>query len=164
MEILVLNNDYSPMNITSLQKGFNLVFKGKAEVVEHITDEPIVTDNRSYKRPTVIRLLRYIVVPFKKIQLSRQNIFRRDGHKCVYCGSVKDLTIDHVFPRSKGGKNTWKNMVSACFPCNVGKGDTLLEDTDLVLSHQPFVPSYLHFVRKMKTVHDQWNTYVGIVK
>jgi 5-methylcytosine-specific restriction endonuclease McrA len=168
MKVLVLNMDYSPINITTLQKGFKLVFKGKAEVVTHESEKPIITDKKMYIRPTVIRLLRYIVLPFKKVHLSRQNVFKRDDNKCVYCGSGVDLTIDHVVPRSKGGDNTWENLVTCCGSCNVKKCskdvDEFLEEYGLKMRHKPFRPTYLYFVEKINKVNDDWKQFVGIAK
>jgi 5-methylcytosine-specific restriction endonuclease McrA len=162
MKVLVLNMDYSPINITTLTKGFKLVFKGKAEVVTHDEENPIVTDRKDYRRPSVIRLLRYIYLPYKKVNLSRQNIYRRDDHKCIYCGDSENLTLDHVLPKSKGGKNTWTNLVTCCGNCNVRKGDTLLKDTDMVMRHKPFKPTYLYFVEKIQKVRPDWKIFVGI--
>lgn len=163
MKVLVLNMDYSPINITTLQRGFNLVFKGKAEVVSHINKNPIVTERKAYRRPTVIRLLRYIYLPFKKVNLSRQNIFRRDDHKCVYCGEHKNLTLDHVIPKSKGGKNTWINLVACCGNCNVKKGDKSLKESGMIMRHKPFKPTYLYFIEKIQKVNTDWKPFVGIV-
>ena len=168
MKVLVLNMDYSPINITTLQKGFNLVFKGKAEIVTHEERSPIKTERKSFKRPTVIRLLRYIVLPFRKVNLNRQNIFRRDDYKCIYCGSKERLTLDHVIPKSKGGPNTWKNLVTCCGDCNVKKGDKKVEDFlfeyNLKMHHQPFKPTYLYFVEKINKVNSDWKQFVGIIK
>ena len=167
MKVLVLNMDYSPINITTLQRGFKLVFSGKAEIVTHEECCPIVTHKRVFRRPTVIRLLRYITIPFRKVNLNRQNIFKRDDHKCVYCGSRENLTIDHVIPRSKGGRNTWENMVTCCGSCNVKKGDIdvdlFLSKSGLTMSHQPFRPTYLYFVEKINKVNNDWKQFVGIV-
>lgn len=167
MRILVLNSAYQPINVTSLARGFKLVFKGKAEIVEHIPENPIITSQREYKRPTVIRLLRFVQVPMRKVTLSRQNVFRRDDFKCVYCSSKDDLTLDHVFPRSKGGKNSWANLATSCGTCNMRKGDMDLEDFlvkyDYTMSHEPFRPHYLYFIEKLQTFHDSWKVYVGIV-
>jgi 5-methylcytosine-specific restriction endonuclease McrA len=160
MNVLVLNMDYSPINVTTLQRGFNLVFSGKAEILEH-NDLPINTSTKTFKRPTVIRLLKYVVVPFKRVQLTRQNIFRRDDYICLYCGTKHNsLTIDHVYPKSRGGKNTWKNLVTACFDCNIRKGNRTPEEAGMVLLHEPFVPSYLYFVKKMNGIYHQWQNYV----
>jgi len=122
MHVLVLNMDYSPINVTSLKKGFKLVFKGKAEIVNESEGEPIITDKKNYNRPTVIRLLRYVVTPFRKVNLNRQNVFRRDDYKCVYCRSEENLTIDHLIPKYRGGNNNWDNLVTCCGDCNVKKG------------------------------------------
>ena len=166
MKVLVLNMDYSPINITTIQRGFKLVFKGKAEIVTHEEENPIKTERKSYRRPTVIRLLRYITLPFRKINLNRQNIYRRDGHKCIYCGSKNNLTLDHVVPKCKNGANTWKNLVTCCGSCNVKKGDKLVDDFlleyDLKMSHQPFRPTYLYFIEKINNLNSDWRQFVGL--
>ena len=167
MEVLVLNMDYTPINITTLQRGFKLVFKGKAEILSSNDDKPILTEKKSYNRPKVIRLLKYIVMPFRKVNLNRQNLFKRDDFKCVYCGTNKDLTIDHVIPKVKGGNNKWTNLVTCCHDCNVKKGhkdvDVFLKETGLTMRHQPFKPTYLYFVEKIYKVDEDWKQYVGIV-
>lgn len=167
MRVLVLNMDYSPINITTLQQGFKLVFKGKAEIVSHEKDNPILTERKKYIRPTVIRLLRYITLPFRKVNLNRQNVFRRDDHKCVYCGDKENLTLDHVVPRSKGGSNTWDNLLTCCGSCNVKKGDkdvdSFLNEHGLTMHHKPFKPTYLYFVEKINKVNSDWKQFVGIV-
>ena len=149
MKVLVLNMDYSPINITTLQRGFKLVFKGKAEIVTHQDKKPIKTERKDFKRPTVIRLLRYIVLPFRKVSLNRQNIYRRDDHKCIYCGSKNNLTLDHVVPKCKNGTNTWKNLVTCCSSCNVKKGDKIVDDFlleyDLKMSHQGILVVHYYF-------------------
>ncbi len=91
--ILILNADMTPLSITTIRKGFKLVWKGRAEILE--TDErPIHTENFDYERPNVIRLLEYVNVPYRRIKVSKINIFKRDKFKCVYCGSLKDLTLE----------------------------------------------------------------------
>ena len=103
--VLVLNSDFSPINVTTLHRGFTLVYKGKAEILKS-SDEPIVCGIKQYIRPLIIRLLSYVSFKKRKIRVNRHRIMRRDGYSCVYCGSKKDLTIDHVIPKSKGGDNT----------------------------------------------------------
>lgn len=168
MDVLVLNMDYSPINVTSLKKGFKLVFKGKAEIINESEGEPIITDKKNYNRPTVIRLLRYVVTPFRKVNLNRQNVFRRDDYKCVYCRSEENLTIDHLIPKYRGGNNNWDNLVTCCGDCNVKKGhkivDEFLKEYNLKMHHQPFKPTYLYFVQKMNKVNNDWKDYVGIIK
>jgi hypothetical protein len=129
--VLVLNSDYSPINVTSFKRGFNLVFKGKAEVVQS-QGQPIITSFGTFLRPIIIRLLEYVSYKISKISVSKHRILKRDKFKCVYCGSQRDLTIDHVIPRSRGGKNTWANMVTSCGKCNHKKGDRTPEEAGFV--------------------------------
>ena len=115
-----------------------LVWKGKAEVVEHHA-QPLRSAERSFVRPHVIRLLQYVRVPRAvKRRISRRALFARDGWKCVYCGTAGGrLTLDHVIPRSKGGDSVWENVVTACAPCNLRKGDRLLEEVSMSLPRPP---------------------------
>lgn len=162
MNILVLNADSQPLNVTTLQRGFNLVWKGKAEVVKYDADSPIKSSVGTYKRPLVIRLMRFVYIPFKKIPLSRQNIFRRDGHKCGYCGSNKDLTIDHIFPKSKGGKNSWKNLVTCCKKCNYKKDDMTTKEAGMKLLVKTYMPTFTQFIDGMKYEHRAtWEEYLS---
>ena len=138
--VLVLNADYSPLNVTSLQRGFNLVFKGKAEVVKS-ADNSIVTDKKTYERPLIIRLLQYVKYVYRRLRVNRHRIYKRDGNKCVYCGISKNLTIDHVIPKSKGGKNTWENLVTCCNKCNLKKSDRTPEQAGMKLSIKPHEPT-----------------------
>ena len=118
--VLVLNSDYTPLNVTSVQRGFVLVSKGKAEVVRS-SENPIISGYKSFIRPVIIRLLKYIRYRTRLNKPNRSRIYKRDGYECVYCGSKKSLTLDHVIPKSKGGLNTWENLVTSCFKCNLKK-------------------------------------------
>jgi len=161
--ILVLNNDYTPLNITNLKRAFNLLYKGKAEVITFNENKPILTELRDYVRPTIIRLLNYISIPFRKVTLNRHNLFRRDRHQCVYCGNNKNLTIDHVIPKSKGGKNTWKNLVTCCQRCNTKKDSLSPAEAGLKLRYKPYRPTYLQFLRRVNgSFHNDWLAYLGV--
>jgi hypothetical protein len=138
--VLVLNSDYSPLNVTSFNRGFNLVYKGKAEVVKS-SDEPVVCGIVKLVRPVIIRLLSYVSITRRRIRVNRNRIMRRDNNACVYCGSKKDLTIDHIVPKSKGGGNTWDNLVTCCITCNSKKGDKLLGETNMRLMKKPTEPT-----------------------
>jgi len=163
MNILVLNADYRPLNVTTFQRGFNLVWKGKAEVVEYDKDRPVVSTIGTYKRPLIIRLVRYVYIPFKKVPLSRQNIFRRDGHKCGYCSSKKDLTLDHILPKSRGGKNTWTNLVTCCKKCNNKKDDQTPKEAGMKLLVEVVRPSMLQFIDSMNnSTRASWSQYLRI--
>ncbi|EMR04129.1 HNH endonuclease [Cesiribacter andamanensis] len=146
-QVLVLNFDYSPITVCTVQRAFLLVFGEKAEMLERLNGHVLRSVSKTFPAPAVIRLSRYVRVPYQGVMLSRQNVFRRDGHQCQYCGSGKDLTLDHVIPRSKNGKSTWTNLVTACKRCNTRKGDYTPEAAGLKLRKTPEKPSYLHFLR-----------------
>lgn len=148
------------MNVTSVVRAFNLVFKGKAVVVTHDEANPLVCEKRSFKRPTIIRLNKWVYIPHRKsMPLTRHNIYKRDGHACAYCGSGKTLTLDHVVPKSRGGKNTWENLVTCCAKCNGKKDNMTPQEAGMVLRVKPAVPSYLNFITTMSTAHTHWVTY-----
>jgi len=153
--VLVLNYDYTPLNITSIRRGFVLVDKGKAEIVKS-DDNPIITGYNTYIRPVIIRLLRYIKHHAKNIRASRLRVYKRDGYECVYCGSKKELTVDHVIPKSKGGGNEWTNLVTSCFKCNLKKGDKTPEEAKLTMKHKPFAPPLLNETDVLQKI---WNEY-----
>ena len=101
-------------------------------------------------------------MPYKKIILTRRNILKRDGHKCVYCGRADlPLTLDHVIPRSKGGDDSWENLVAACLPCNNRKGDRTPEESHLKLKTKPYAPNHIMFIRNNAgRLDDSWKQYL----
>jgi 5-methylcytosine-specific restriction endonuclease McrA len=102
-------------------------------------------------------------MPYKKVPLSRFNIFRRDGHKCVYCGTNKNLTIDHVLPKSRGGDNSWKNLVTCCGICNLKKDDRTPEEADMVFLRKPFTPTYIQFIERMNgIIKEEWKQFLMV--
>jgi 5-methylcytosine-specific restriction endonuclease McrA len=111
----------------------------------------------------VIRLVQYVRVP-RAIQrkISRRALFARDGWRCVYCGTSSGrLTLDHVIPRSKGGESIWENVVTACAPCNLRKGDRLLEDSGLHLKRPPRPPAPVLFIHlSTPTIPQVWQRYL----
>lgn len=161
-KVLILNQDYQALSVCSMDRAFILVFLNKAEIVSVNPKKQLRTVSKSFDCPSVIRLTRYVAMPYKKVILSRQNIFRRDGNTCQYCGSRQDLTIDHVVPRSRGGVDSWENCVTACRKCNNKKGDLLLAEMNIKLSRKPFKPSYLMFLRELTTIHEDWKPYLYI--
>jgi 5-methylcytosine-specific restriction endonuclease McrA len=138
--VLVLNQDYEPLNVTNLPRAFRLVFGMKAEVLEY-DHQMIRTSRETFRAPSVIRLQHHIKRPRPKVKLSRREVFARDRHTCQYCGRVAyDLTLDHVIPRHRGGSHTWENLVAACKPCNHRKGSKTLDEARLRLVRPPFEP------------------------
>ena len=138
--VLVLNSDFSPLNVTTLRRGFVLVDKGKAEIVKK-GEKDIVTTIGNFVRPVIIRLLDYIRYRPTNLKVNRKRIFKRDKSTCQYCGSKKHLTIDHVMPRSRGGENTWTNLVTCCSRCNVYKGNRTPKEANMKLLNKPYEPS-----------------------
>lgn len=141
MRIIVLNADYSPIHYASFKKGYNLVYKGKAEILVSDDSEDILVLTKKKKRPKVIRLNKYVHLPYRRMNLSKHNIFKRDGFACMYCGSDNKLTLDHVMPKSRGGKNTWLNLVACCSKCNNRKDDRTPKEAGMKLRRKPFIPT-----------------------
>ncbi|CCQ59515.1 HNH endonuclease family protein [Crocosphaera watsonii WH 0005] len=157
----MLNASYEPLNITSWRRAVVLLIKGKAEQLEN-NERLIYTD---FPLPSVIRLRHYVRVPYKEIPLTRRNILERDRHTCQYCGYKGDqLTLDHVFPRSRGGGDTWENLVTACVRCNVKKGNRTPKEAQMNLRYQPRRPySSLQFELVKHTrgnLNQEWRKYI----
>ncbi|ERN40241.1 restriction endonuclease [Rubidibacter lacunae KORDI 51-2] len=160
-KVLVLNASYEPLNLTSWRRAVVLLLKGKAEQLEH-NGKLVYTQ---FPLPTVIRLRHYVRVPYKEIPLTRRNILERDNNMCQYCGTRNEqLTLDHVLPRSRGGPETWENIVAACVRCNVRKGSRTPREANMPLNRHPRRPhSSLHFelTRHLQGDRNQeWKKYV----
>jgi 5-methylcytosine-specific restriction endonuclease McrA len=149
MTVLVLNQNYEPLAVARVPRALTLIGDGKAEVVEHGI-LPIWTPSCSIPRPSVIRLINYIKRPRPHVRFTRQNVFKRDGYRCMYCGKrPKQLTIDHVLPQSRGGTDAWENVVASCRSCNHRKGARTPEEARMPLKRTPVEPrisSYLHLL------------------
>lgn len=158
----MLNQAYEPVSICSTKKAIVLLFLLKAELVEERSNFRVRTIRRTYPFPSVIRLSEYLRVPFKKIELSRKNIIRRDGFRCAYCGSSHTpLTVDHVMPRSRGGADSWDNLVAACVRCNNTKGNRTPDEAGLTLHMQPRKPHHVMFIKHYAgRVDDTWRPYL----
>lgn len=140
-----------------------LLIKGKAEAVER---HGRLLKN-GWRLPLVIRLLYYVKIPHKDIPLTRRNVMHRDNYTCQYCGKRGDLTIDHVIPRSRGGKDTWDNVVVACLRCNVNKGSRTPKEIGYMLSSKPCRPfNFIHFELSKQNNHvsckdfEHWRKYL----
>ncbi len=160
--VLVLNADYSALTICSIYKAFLLIYTHKAELVSQ-GDGPLRSVSKAYPMPSIIRLNKYINMPFRGgVVLNRHNIFKRDGHSCQYCGNTRNLTLDHVWPRSRGGKTSWENLVTACKGCNNRKGDLTPDEANMPLNMRPYKPSFVMFLRDLSgRVSEDWLTYLG---
>ena len=161
-QVLVLNASYEPLNVCSVRRAHVLVWKGKAEVLESLP-HALHSASDTFPWPHVIRLVQYVRVPRAiKRKISRRALFARDGWRCVYCGASSGrLTLDHVIPRSRGGESVWENVVTACAPCNLRKGNRLLEESGLTLRRLPRPPAPVLFIHlATPTIPSVWPRYL----
>ncbi|MEH0155667.1 HNH endonuclease [Limibacter armeniacum] len=162
-KVLVLNADFQAFGVCNVYRAFLLVFMNKAEIIIPAENITLCTVNRAYSVPSVIKLNRYINIPYKGVMMSRQNIFKRDNFSCLYCGSKNNLTLDHVIPRSRGGQSTWKNLVTACKSCNSKKGDRTPDEALMDLAYQPFKPSFVLFLKNFSGLNEEsWRPYLEV--
>ena len=140
LPVLVLNQSYEPLNICRTRRAIMLLYRGKAEMLENGTGS-IHSANTTFSVPSVIRLASMVKRPRPKRKLTRFEVFNRDQYTCQYCNKqTRQLTLDHVIPRYRGGKHTWGNIVSACVPCNRYKASRTPEQSGMRLIHPPSRP------------------------
>ncbi len=160
--VLVLNQDFTPFALCHVNRAFLLIFNAKAELISESKSRVLRSISKSYPYPSVIKLNRYVSLPYRSVILNRHNIFKRDQNQCQYCGKTRDLTLDHLIPKSKGGKFVWTNIVTACLSCNAKKGDKLISETDLVLHKMPVKPSFIMFLKKLSHKQiNEWGPFLG---
>lgn len=189
--ILVLNKSWTPIATTTMKRGFSLVFQDRARIVDpenyelHSFESWLVggslpsieqppederwlrTANLWIRVPEVIVLQRFNGVPRRELTFSRRNIYRRDNFTCQYCGSrpgLKQLSIDHVMPLSRGGRTSWENCVVACVKCNTRKGDRTPEEARMPMAREPFRPSFNEGVGLGVGMPASWERFVGVAK
>lgn len=159
--VLVLNQDYQPLTICSVKKSLLLIFSEKVEMLHVARNKRIRSVSKTFDFPSVIRLKRYAPVPYQRMVLTRKNILKRDRHRCQYCGSVQDLTIDHILPRSRGGEDSWENLVTACNHCNNKKGNRTPKEAGMALKVTPYRPSNVMFLRTYSnSISEEWKPYL----
>ncbi len=139
--VLVLNQSYEPLNICRVRRAVVLLYQNKAEMLENGSGF-IHSANSEFPLPSVIRLASMIKRPRRlERKLTRFEVFRRDQYTCQYCGrETRQLTLDHVIPRYRGGQHTWENVVSACVPCNRRKAGRTPQEARMRLIRQPSRP------------------------
>lgn len=185
-QVLVLNKSYIPINIISVRRAFSLMYQGLARAVDHsfetyefdswcelsvAASEPggvIGLVNRVIRIPQVILLVTYNRVPRRHVRFSRNNIYLRDHNTCQYCGQHlprSELNLDHVIPRSRGGKTVWENVVTSCFPCNLNKGGKQPQEVGMTLIREPIRPRWTPFVDiSLKAIHNgAWKPFFNVV-
>lgn len=162
--VLLLNVTYEPLTTVGLRRAVCLVLCEKAEVVhDDLAGTMLSSASVSLTTPSVIRLRRYVRVPYRnRVPLTRAALMRRDNYLCAYCGHRAE-TVDHVIPRSRGGGHTWENTVASCRSCNHRKADRLVEELGWTLRCVPSVPRGAHW-RLIGANHDgdpQWDVYLA---
>ena len=162
-----------PLSIVHWTKGMTLLFKDKHDLVEFYKDIEVKSAKESWPVPAVIRGRKYIKRNYKKVPFNRKNVYLRDKMTCQYCGqqfdNPKDLTYDHVIPRSKWKKaetpTNWENIVTSCLPCNSKKADRTPEQAGMVLKKQPKKPTYTEYVMGFSpwnnNVPEEWRPYIS---
>jgi 5-methylcytosine-specific restriction endonuclease McrA len=142
LPVLVLNQNYEPLNVCRARRAVMLVYHGKAEMLENGSGF-IHSVNQVLPLPSVIRLAYLIKRPRPQPKLTRLEIFNRDRYTCQYCGKeTRQLTLDHVIPRYRGGEHTWENVVSACVRCNRRKAGRTPEQAGMRLLRPPSPPRH----------------------
>ena len=165
---LVLNADYRPLSYYPLslwgwQDAIKAVFLERVNIVSFY-ETTVRSPSSEIRLPSVVSLKTY-VKPARNPAFTRFNVFLRDRFTCQYCSSHEDLTFDHVIPRSKGGQTTWENVVAACSPCNLRKGDRMPADVDMFPMQKAFAPSVhdLHQNGRLfppNYLHESWMDYL----
>lgn len=164
-KVLVLNADYIPFTTIPVERAIVLVLQEKAVTVSPIEGKQMRSKYLALDYPSVIKLRKYVNIPYKKIELKRYNVFKRDNYTCAYCGSTaKELTVDHVIPRAQGGITQWNNLVTACKPCNAKKDDKTPDEAEMPLIYaKPHRPSFLMFLSKFNgRIREDWKKYLMI--
>lgn len=159
--VLVLNQNYEPLNVCHVRRAVVLVDRGKAELLLNGNGE-ISTATLVIPAPSVIRLIHMVKRPVFQRRLSRRDVFVRDGYTCQYCGKAgSDMTIDHVMPRFRGGNHSWENVVTACIPCNHRKAGRTPREARMRLVRDPRAPRpnpYHLFHRRL--LRDEWRPFI----
>jgi 5-methylcytosine-specific restriction endonuclease McrA len=160
--VLIINASYEAISIAPMRKAVKLIVKGRADVTESLDYEI----HAGIPFPTVVKLRTYVHIPIRKPTLSRKSILLRDRHRCQYCGqrfSPGVLTLDHILPRCRGGRDTFENLVACCTGCNRKKGDKLLEESGMTLLHKPKA-SNIHtprfMLRSLAVEEISWQKYL----
>jgi 5-methylcytosine-specific restriction endonuclease McrA len=179
--VLVLNRYYQPVHVTSVKRAFSLLYQGVAKAIDaqyrlyefddwaalSATQDCITTINRTIRVPRVLVLSAYDHLPRGRVRFSRLNIYARDNDTCQYCGKNlprSDLNLDHVMPRTQGGKTTWENVVCSCVPCNLKKGGRTPEQAGMKLLKKPVRPRWTPLFRgaTRKVTYREWLPFLHL--
>jgi 5-methylcytosine-specific restriction endonuclease McrA len=159
---LILNATFEPLAVVPLRRAVVLVLSDKADVVE-LSGGEWHSATAAVAVPAVIRLRRYVRVPYRaRAPLTRNGLMARDGGRCQYCAE-RATTVDHVMPRSRGGRHRWENVVAACGRCNTRKADRTLAELGWSLPRRPTAPTgRAWLVLGVATVDPRWEPYLAL--
>jgi hypothetical protein len=182
LPVLVLNRLYQPVRITSARRAFGLLYTGSARVLAgdgelldfhswrsvpaSDGDDVVAVIDGALRVPRIVRLFRYSRVWRPLVRLSRRNLMLRDAFVCQYCGRrrpARELDIDHVHPRSRGGEDTWANLVTACQPCNRRKGWRTPQEANMPLLRRPDSPHWTLATQLLVGAscrYDEWDPFL----
>lgn len=162
LPVLVLNQNYEPLNISRARRAIVLVYQGKAEMLED-GNGFVHSVCDAFALPSVIRLHGMVKRPRVQRRLTRQEVFNRDHYTCQYCGKEsRHLTLDHVVPRYRGGEHTWENVVSACAHCNRHKAGRTPEQAGMKLATVPAPPrdNLPFYIPRHLRTQSHWQKYL----
>jgi len=162
MRTLVLNAGYEPLAVVSFKRALVLVMNEKATVIAADAEHPVWGSHGVWDRPSVIILRRYVRIPSgRSIPVSRRGVLRRDNSRCGYCAGSA-TTIDHIMPRSRGGKDSWENLVACCLKCNNLKGDRTPQEMNWSLRMTPRPPhGSTWMVRGVERSEPDWEEFLA---
>ncbi|MCI0572369.1 MAG: HNH endonuclease [Myxococcaceae bacterium] len=180
--VLVLNRNYQPVHVTTVKRAFALLYQGVAKAIDEqyrlyefsdwaalsaAEHECITTISRTIRVPRVVVLTAYEHLPRGRVRFSRLNIYARDGDTCQYCGRTlprAELNLDHVSPRSQGGKTSWENVVCSCIPCNLRKGGRTPDQAGMKLLKKPMRPRWTPFFRgaSRRITYREWIPFLSL--
>lgn len=161
LSVLVLNQNYVPLNVCNVRRAVRLLYKGKAEMLENGQGD-LHTISKIIPMPSVIRLIYMVKKPLKARKLSRREVFARDKFTCQYCG-VKGLTLtlDHVVPKHKGGPHLWENITSACIRCNHKKAGMTPVEAGMKLLSEPKAPRpNPYYIFRYYNILEEWEKFI----
>ncbi|KXK17469.1 MAG: HNH endonuclease [Chloroflexi bacterium OLB15] len=170
--VLLLNGrTWEPLSVVTIPRAINLLLSEKAVVVEQ-TDQFLRTVRDRFPIPSVIALRTYVNVPRRQAHWSRRGVLVRDSFTCIYCGVTpgspfkgkplvkSDFTVDHIIPKSRGGRDNWGNTACACYACNHRKGDRLPHEAGMRLQWEPKTPRTSYLVVAIGTGNEAWRRYI----
>lgn len=162
-KVLLLNNSYEPLTFISETRAWKLICRNRVEIIDAWADFHIKFEGKLIPNPSIIRLKEYAYIPTHKLVYNKEAIIKRDNSICQYCGmplSRDEITIDHIHPKSKGGKNSFYNCVVCCKYCNSQKGDATLEECGFKLRTMPGLPTKMYITLPKVFWNPNWEEYL----